>query len=90
MDKILYINNESTSKLLTQVNDQLELKNRMLKLIITNPEKKTTVATRQKKQTRYEDQIALLENLKSLIHYCRTREDLQKINSLIEYYNRLA
>lgn len=89
MDKILYLNNESTSKLLAQANKQLDLKNRMLKLILTNPQKKTTVATRLKKQSRYEDQIALLEKLKNLIHSSQTRDDLQRINSLIEYYNKL-
>lgn len=90
MNKVLFFNNKVKAKLLNDINESLRTKNRLLMLILTNPDKKTNVATRNKKQTKYEEQIIVLENIKQLVESCSTREDLESVNNMIRYYNTLS
>ncbi|MBE4907198.1 hypothetical protein IMZ08_03885 [Bacillus luteolus] len=90
MNKVLFFNNEGKAKLLNVINEILRTKNRLLMLILTNPDKKTNVATRNKKQSKYEEQIIVLENIKQLVESCSTREDLESVNNMIRYYNTLS
>ena len=89
MNKILFVTDQEKIQILNELNESLETKNRLLKLIITNPDKKTSTTTRRKKQTRYEEQITLLEGIKSLLQSCKSREDVQKLNKMIDYFNTI-
>nr|WP_304220048.1 hypothetical protein [Fredinandcohnia onubensis] len=86
MKKILTLNNDEKSDLLIQLNEKLKTKNRLLKLIIMNPDKNAEVLERSKKQRRYEEQIYLLGSIKDLVLSSTNRQDIQRINSMIEYY----
>ncbi|WP_409303051.1 hypothetical protein [Peribacillus sp. SCS-155] len=90
MNKILFLQNKDKPLILQQINSSLETKNRLLKLIITNPDKKTSITVSREKRFRYEEQIMMLEKIKDMVISCNSRDQLKKINSMIEYYNSLS
>ena len=89
MKKILTLSSNEKSDLLNLINMRLETKNRLLKLILMNPDKNANVLERRKKQSRYEEEIFLLERLKGMVNTCTSREDIQRINSMIDYYKSI-
>ena len=89
MNKILALSDKEKSGLLIRINEKLGTRNRLLQLILMNPDIKGNVQERRKKQSRYEEQIYLLENLRGMVHSCSSREDVQRINSLIDYYKSI-
>nr|WP_309098466.1 hypothetical protein [Fredinandcohnia onubensis] len=89
MEKILTLSVDNKSDLLNLVNEKLEIKNRLLKLILMNPDKNMNVLERRKKQSRFEEQIYLLEDLKGMIISSTSNEDIQRINNLIGYYKSI-
>jgi hypothetical protein len=89
MKKVLFLQEKDKEELMNQINKSLETKNRLLKLIITNTNKKTSPSISREKQFRYEEQIMLLETIKGMVISCNSREQLQKINTMIDSYNSL-
>lgn len=89
MEKILTLSNDNKSDLLNLVNEKLEIKNRLLKFILMNPDKNMNVLERRKKQSRFEEQIYLLEDLKGMIISSTSNEDIQRINNMIGYYKSI-
>jgi hypothetical protein len=89
MNKVLFLQEKDKNKLLNELSQILETKNRLLRLIITNPDKKTSARISRENQTRYEEQIILLEKIRGMILSCDSREKLQKINRIIDHYNSL-
>ncbi|MFD1780085.1 hypothetical protein ACFSFW_15570 [Fredinandcohnia salidurans] len=83
------MSNDEKSDLLNLVNGRLETKNRLLKLILMNPDKNMDVLERRKKQSRYEEQIYLLEDIKGRVISCTSTEDIQRINTMIDYYKSI-
>lgn len=61
--------------IINEINKNLEMKNRLLKLIIVNPDTKTSPKVSEKKRFRYEMEIYLLETMKGKIMGCRSREE---------------
>lgn len=89
MNKILTLSDNEKLELLNWINATLSTRNRLLQLVLMNPDKKGNILERRKKQSRYEEQIYLLENLRGMVHSCSSREDVQRINSLIGYYKSI-
>ncbi|ETI66342.1 hypothetical protein [Neobacillus vireti] len=90
MKKILFFQENDRKKLLFEVNERLITKNRLLRLIISNPDKKTSVMLSRQKKIRYEEQIMLLEAIRNKVISCDSREQLREINNLIDSYNSLS
>lgn len=88
MNKVLFLSEIEREMLIKTINNKLETKNRLIKLILDNPEKKTNGASRSQKLNRYEDQILLLGSLLQLVRKCRTRAEIQELNEMIEIYNK--
>ena len=89
MKKVLFLQEKDKKGLLNQINTHLETKNRLLKLIISNPDKKTSPAISREKQFRFEEQIMILETIKRMVISCDSRKQLQDINKMIDSYNAL-
>ncbi|MGJ7913812.1 hypothetical protein [Neobacillus sp. LXY-1] len=90
MKKILFLQENDRKEVLNEINANLETKNRLLKLILLNPDKKVSKNITREKQFRYENQIALLERIKGMVITCNSRQQINEINKLIEYYQSLS
>jgi hypothetical protein len=72
------------------LNNQLEIKNRLLGMIITNPDRKTSGSESSKKALKYEQQITLLQNMLNHCSSIKNREDIKWLNGLIDQYNLIS
>jgi hypothetical protein len=88
LQKLLFFFDRKQKEDLTgYLKNQIEIKNRLLGLIINNPDKKTSGINSRKKALKYEQQIILLQNMLSHCSSIKSREDLKRFNSLIDQYN---
>ncbi len=88
MDRLLFWDDKIKKKVLQQINNQLEIKNRMLKLIKFNENSKSSVSVRNKKINKLEEQIVLLQILQGKCLSVASKEDLEEINIMIEQFNK--
>lgn len=71
------------------LNSQLKIKNRLLGLIVSNPNTKTSRQESNLKSLKYEQQIVILQNMLDFCMRIKTREDIKMLNNMIEQYNSL-
>jgi hypothetical protein len=89
MKKVLFLIEKDKKALLNEINESLKIKNRLIKLIITNPDKKVSLSISRRIQFRFEEQILLLERIRSMVISYETREQLGIINKMIDRYNSI-
>jgi hypothetical protein len=89
MKKVLFLIEKDKKAFLNEINESLKIKNRLIKLIITNPDKKVSLTISRRIQFKYEEQILLLERIRSMVISCTTREQLGIINKMIARYNSI-
>lgn len=89
MNKILFFDAKEKNEFISSLQEQLKIKNRLLGMIISNPERKTSVHESSNKAFKYEDQIIMLEKMHTFCMNIRVREDIQKLNAMIDSYNAI-
>ena len=89
MNKILFFQEKEKRTFITAVNNELKIKNRLLGLILSNPDRKTSALESSRKAFKYEQQIMLLQKMQSLAGNVRSREDINLLNRMIETYRSL-
>ena len=89
MNKILFFQEKEKRTFIAAVNNELKIKNRLLGLILSNPDRKTGALESSRKAFKYEQQIMLLQNMQKLAGNVRSREDIRKLNKMIEEYQSL-
>lgn len=89
MNKVLFFGEKEKSELIAYINNQLKIKNRLVGLIISNPDKKTSHIVRGKKVFKYEQQIAILQNILIQSGITKSRDGIKKLNDMIDTYNSL-
>jgi hypothetical protein len=87
LQKLLFFDKKQKEDLTGYLENQIEIKNRLLGLIINNLDKKTSGINSRKKALKYEQQIILLQNMLNHCSSINSREDLKRFNSLIDQYN---
>lgn len=89
LNKVLFFDEKEKMKFIAYLNNDLKIKNRLLKLIISNPDKKTSRIESGKKTFKYEQQIGMLQNILSQAMNTKSRDDIQKLNTMIDGYHSL-
>ncbi|MBM7647496.1 hypothetical protein JOC78_000417 [Bacillus ectoiniformans] len=89
MEKLLFFGPTEKARFLQTVRSQLETKNRLLGLIIRNPDHKTSLKERQRKINRYEQQIYLLQQMLLTSEEVKDRSGLKKLNHFISAYRAI-
>lgn len=89
MNKILFFTDLEKQKLMDDINNQLKIKNHLLKVLYENNRHKLKDYERNKLENKYKDQIILLDNIKSCCNTVKNRDDIQRLNKMIDYYNSL-
>ena len=89
MNKILFFQEKEKRAFIATINNELKIKNRLLGLILSNPDRKTNALESSRKAFKYEQQIMLLHNMQKLAGNVRSREDIGKLNKMIEAFQSL-
>lgn len=89
MKKVLFFEGNEKLEFIHTIENQLKIKNRLLGLIISNDNKKTSKLESSKKALKYEQQIIILQNIMNLCVNIKSREDIRELNNMIEQYNSL-
>jgi aryl-phospho-beta-D-glucosidase BglC (GH1 family) len=87
MQKLLFFDGKQKEEFTNYLKDQLEIKNRLLGMIINNLNTKTSGIESRKKALKYEQQIILLQNMLNHCSSIKNRGDLKWLNGLIDQYN---
>lgn len=89
MNKVLFFTETDKQRLSNEINNELKIKNRLLKVLQENDNHKLNATERNKLANKYQDQIMLLESIRSTAGTVKNREDVQRLNSMIDYYKSL-
>ncbi|MED4352193.1 hypothetical protein P9265_07570 [Schinkia azotoformans] len=89
MNKILFFTDKEKQSLIDEINNQLKIKNHLLKVLYENKRHKLKDYERNKLANKYKDQIILLDNMKGCCNTVKNRDDIHRLNSIIEFYNKL-
>lgn len=89
MNKVLFFGEKEKKEFIAYINNQLKIKNRLLGLIISNHYKKTSHIERGKKVLKYEQQIAMLQNILNQCMSIKSRDGIKQLNDMIGTYNSL-
>lgn len=87
MRKILFLNDNTRKELKNSVNKQLEIKNRLLKMLFENGNHKLSAKELNSLHNKYYEQIYTLDLIQSLLQSATNRKSIQEINRLIDLYN---
>jgi Mg/Co/Ni transporter MgtE len=90
LQKFLFFDKRQRDEFMHYLNNQLEIKNRLLGMIIINPDRKTSGSESSKKALKYEQQITLLQNMLNHCSSIKNREDIKWLNGLIDQYNLIS
>ena len=77
MNKVLFITEIDKQRLSNEINNELKIKNRLIKVLQQNSDHKLNATERNKLANKYQDQIILLESIRSLAGTGKNREDIQ-------------
>jgi hypothetical protein len=88
MRKILFLDNSTRKELQNSVNKQLEIKNRLLKLLFENENHKLSSKEINLLHNKYQEQIYILDLIQSNLQLGTNRKIIQDINRLIDLYNK--
>jgi hypothetical protein len=89
LKKVLFFEGKEKQEFIANLKNQLEIKNRLLGLIITNNDRKTSSLESSKKAFKYEQQIYILQNMLNHCNSIKSRDDIRLLNKMIEQYNAL-
>ncbi|MGE7780211.1 hypothetical protein ACQKL0_09645 [Peribacillus sp. NPDC097264] len=90
MDKVLFWDKAKKEHFVKELTNQMKIKNRLLGLIISNVDKKTSRVESNNKAFKYEQQIIVLQKMADLCRGIRGRHDIKQLNLLIDTYNSLS
>ncbi|MFN7249489.1 MAG: hypothetical protein ACK4M9_01645 [Anaerobacillus sp.] len=88
MRKILFLDEDTRINLQKSVNKQLEIKNRLLKLLFENENHKLSSKEVNVLHNKYQEQIYILDLIQSNLQLGTNRKVIQDINRLIDIYNK--
>lgn len=86
MKKILFLNEKTIKDLEISINKQLEIKNRLLKMLYENDNHKLKPKELNTLHNKYMEQIFILDLLQSKLHLNANRHIISEINRLIDQY----
>ncbi|MCT8137604.1 hypothetical protein H1D32_07490 [Anaerobacillus sp. CMMVII] len=89
MKKILFLNEITSKELHQSVNKQLEIKNRLLKMLYENTNHRLNPRELSLLQNKYQEQIFILDLIQNKLHLVTNRQGVQEINRLIEKYSQI-
>ncbi|HHY21764.1 MAG TPA: hypothetical protein GX525_07745 [Bacilli bacterium] len=89
MGKVLFLGQAEKEQLVQEINSQLKIKNNLLRVLFENNEHKLSRPEYRKLVNKYEEQIYLLERARRLAEEAKSREQINQLNKLIEFYHTL-
>lgn len=89
MRKNLFLDDTSRKNLQLAVNQQLRMKNHLLKVLFENDDHKLKSKEFNALSNKYQEQIIILDLIQSKLYLGATRKHIQEINQLITHFEEI-